>query len=185
MMTVFYILAAVVLVLVNFFAVIITKIAYKTNRQNKMYLNINKILDDFVELDDVNNSYERNFKFKSQYKNLYDYLLKTKNFDYYIKIVQNHNLNEITVNSSVKWYVRKNAKKGFYLADIEPFIRMNFNSEDKKIVRKIILVYPESNSLLRYINDCELEFITPYTEIYGCYVMTYKQLSEQLDLIEM
>ena len=185
MTVIFYILAATVLVIVNLIAVIVTRIAYMTNRQNKMYLNVNKLLDNYIKLDDRNNSYIRVFKSKLQRDSLYDYVLTTTDYEYYIKIIPNYNLNEITINSSVKWYVRKDAKKGFYLTDIESFIRLNIEPQNKKIAKKIILVYTDSNSLLRYINDCELEFITPKSDVYGCSIITYKQFTEHLDLIEM
>jgi len=185
MTVLFYILAAVVLVIINFIVAFFTRIAYKTNRTNKMYLNINKIFDNLITVDEVNNSYERNFKIKKQSKDKYDYLFITKNYEYYIKVIPNFNLNEITVNSSVKWYVRKKNKSGYYLTDIEGFIRMDMESQNKKKVRKIIIVYPDSHSLLRYINDCELEFITPKTDVYGCQIITYKELVEHLDLIEL
>ncbi len=183
MSVLFYALAAAILVILNALAGIIARIIYVVKKQNKMYANITSILDSLAK-ESADNSYERTIKQKGLQKSLYDFVLRTKNYVYYIKLIPNNNLNEITVQSSVKWQMRKSMKSTIYISDIEEFMRLRLTDEGK-ISKKIVLIYPDSKSLLRYINDCELEFITPDTDVYGCNVVTYKQLSENLDIIKL
>ena len=185
MSVLFYGLAAAILVILNALGAIIGRIIYVVKKQNKMYANITEVLDKIVK-ESTDNSYERILKQKGpQRRPLYDYILKTKNFTYYIKLIQNNNLNEITVQSSVKWQIRKSPKHTIYISDIEEFMRLRIPDENNKVSKKIALIYPDSKSLLRYINECELEFITPDTDVYGCNVVTYKQLYENLDIIKL
>ncbi|MBQ9449614.1 MAG: hypothetical protein IJU60_07065 [Acholeplasmatales bacterium] len=184
MSVLFYGLAAAILVILNAAGAIIGRIIYVVKKQNKMYANITELLEK-LKSESEDNSYERILKQKGLQRPLYDYILKTKNYAYYIKLIQNNNLNEITVQSSVKWKMRRGTKSTIYISDIEEFMRLRIPDENNVISKKIVLVYPDSKSLLRYINECELEFITPDTDVYGCNVVTYKQLNENLDIIKL
>ena len=54
-----------------------------------------------------------------------------------------------------------------------------------KGIKKIYIIYPNSRSLLKYVNECEMEFVTPETDIYGTQVITYLALNEDLSLIKI
>ena len=40
-------------------------------------------------------------------------------------------------------------------------------------------------ALLKVINECEMVFVYPDTDVYGAQVISYKKLEENLDLLEV
>ena len=63
-------------------------------------------------------------------------------------------------------------------------MRMDIKNEGKEI-KKLFIIYPNSRALLKVINECEMVFIDPKTDIYGSTIITYRQLEENFDLIEL
>jgi len=117
----------------------------------------------------------------------YDYTLDTPNYKYYFKVIPNFAEYEITVNNSIKWQIRRSyTDESLNFANgVEEFMRFDPPSINNKENMKIYIIYPNSKSLLKYVNECEMEFITPDTDIYGTRVITYLTLSENIDLIEV
>ena len=70
-------------------------------------------------------------------------------------------------------------------------MRYKITQDDAKDVKlssnykpyKIFLIYPNARSLLRYINECEMEFVYPQTDVYGARIITYKALNEHHELL--
>ena len=50
---------------------------------------------------------DTNCEYEKIFNKQYDYILKTPKFNYYIKVVPNLSNQEICVNNSVKWQLRK------------------------------------------------------------------------------
>ena len=144
-----------------------------------MYIAINQLFNEYIKDNPE-------CKFEEVSKAEYDYKFETPNYIYYIKIVPNFTNQEITVNNSVKWQLRKsfNDESLRFVDGIEPLMRMDINSVGK-ISKKLYIVYPNARSLLKYINECEMEFVHPDTDVYGTNIITFVNLNENRDLIEI
>ena len=165
----------VLIVLLIVFATIFNK-----NRSRKMHGQVEEIFQDYVKK-------HFDYKFEVVFKNEYDYIFETIRYRYYIKVVPNFNNQEITINNSVKWQLRKsfNDESLRFVNGIESLMRMDIPSKDNKINKKLYIVYPNARSLLKYINECEMEFVHADTDVYGTNVITYVNLKENRDIIQI
>ncbi len=158
----------------------------KKKRIRTMFSDIDNILSDIVNLDKENSEYKKiEYDNKKAERLPYDYILKTKDFCYYIKVVDNNGGHEICVNNSVKWQIRKsfNDESMNFVPEIDELMRMELERVDDRIPKKLYIIYPNARSLLRYINECEMEFVHPTTDVYGTNIITYNDLKENLDFI--
>ena len=116
----------------------------------------------------------------------YDYYIESDEHSYLIKLINNTNNQEICVNNAIKWQLRNGIHdKGLrFVEGVEELMRMDVKN-DGKVIHKLFVIYPNSRALLKVINECEMIFITPSTDIYGAKVITYKQLEEDFSLIEL
>lgn len=177
--------AIFIIVLIIFFFVFLS--ALNKKRIKTMFSNVEKILKNVVEIDPENSELKKiQYENKKAPKLPYDYILKTKDYLYYIKIVDNNGGHEICVNNSVKWQIRRsfNDESMHFVPEIEELMRMELPREDEnRTPRKLYIIYPNARSLLRYINECEMEFIHPNTDVYGTNIITYNDLKENIDFI--
>ncbi len=114
----------------------------------------------------------------------YDYYLETVSNIYYIKVIYNYSCYEISINSKYKWQYRKDIydEKIRFIEGITDFVNMKFQSQ-KKEVKKICLIYPNSRSLLYYINESDIAFVNAEEPLYGINFVTYEQLLANHDYI--
>ena len=108
-------------------------------------------------------------------------------FSFTVQIsLNNPNNQEICVNNAIKWQLRNGLhEKGLrFVEGVELLMRMDIKTDGKE-VRKLFIIYPNSRALLKVINECEMVFITPKTDIYGASIITYKQLEDDYDLIKL
>ncbi len=159
---------------------IVLSTVFNKNRIRKMRNQIEEIFNDYVKK-------HFDYKFEIVPKAEYDYIFETIRFRYYVKVVPNFNNQEITVNNSVKWQLRKsfNDESLRFVDGIEPLMRMELPANDNKINKKLYIVYPNARTLLKYINECEMEFVHPDTDVYGTNIITYINLRENRDIIEI
>lgn len=154
----------------------------KVSLVNNMYKNVTTLLKKIQKEDKGNDlkiiTPEKKSKRLTQ---TYDYILETKNNKYYIKVIPNFENHEICINNSVKWQIRRSINDNTmnFVQNIEGLMRFEANKQDEKKIRKLYIIYPSSKSLLRYINECEMEFVKKDTDVYGCNVVTYKQMYEE------
>ena len=173
------IVALVIMIVVIYF---IYKII-KKNQTTKMYQAIESLLLKFVELDKENNQYTKIEKLKND--NLpYDFTLTTKKSIFYIMIVKNAFSDEICINNSVKWQKgrpqgQENAK---FFNDIDKLMRVDLPKTEGKKTRKLYIIYPNARLLLKYINECEMEFVYPITDVYGTNVVTYFEFKDDINI---
>ncbi len=157
------------------------------NRIKKMFKDVEDVLTEIVMQDKDNSELIKiEYDTKKENRHAYDFILRTKSFSYYIKVVDNHSGYEICVNNSVKWQIRKsfNDESMNFVPDIEELMRMELPKEfDEKIPKKLYIIYPGARSLLRYINECEMEFVHPTTDVYGTNIITFSDLKENIDFI--
>ena len=57
------------------------------------------------------------------------------------------------------------------------------NNNYPKNTVKLYVIYPDSVSLLKVINECEMKFITPQIDIYGCKMNRFIDLEEKINEI--
>ena len=152
-----------------------------------MQADIIKTLESITSLNPKTTSYQIFQKAKHNEATAYDYILKTANYDYYIKVVPNFNNDEICVNNSVKWQTRKSYKDEHqrFVRDIDLLMRLDLKPEDGRIPKKLYIIYPDARSLLKFINECEMEFVHYHTDIYGARIITYNDLKDHINLIEL
>lgn len=160
---------------------------HNKRRIRTMFNNIENVLNSVVNIDKENSELKKiEYENKKAPRLPYDYILKTRDYFYYIKVVDNNGGHEICVNNSVKWQIRKsfNDESMHFVPEIEELMRMELPREDEnRIPRKLYIIYPNARSLLRYINECEMEFVHPNTDVYGTNIITYNDLKENIDFI--
>lgn len=172
----------IVIVIISILVKNINKKRYKT-----MFLNIETVLKKVVAQDPENSNLNKiEYANKKAPRLPYDYILDTKSYKYYVKVVPNFGGYEICVNNSVKWQIRKtfNDESMNFVPEIEELMRLELPKDDEtREARKLYIIYPGARSLLRYINECEMEFVHPNTNVYGTNIMTYNDLDENIDFI--
>ena len=153
---------------------------YNKRQQTKMNEHVSSLFNDYVKSNPL-------YKFEKSQRNECDYIFETIKYRYYIKVVPNFSNQEITVNNSVKWQLRKsfNDETLRFVNGIEPLMRLELSNTDGKQSKKLYIVYPNARALLKYINECEMEFVHPDTDVYGTNIITYINLNENRDIIEL
>lgn len=173
-------LIVLIIAIVSLIAVIIVLNILHKNNIKKMYLEIEKLFEALV---DKNNPDE--FNFLKVYNAKYDYVFDTPAYKYYIKVVPNLANEEICVNNSVKWQLRKsfNDESMRFVENIEGLMRMD--EENERNAKRLYIVYPNARTLLKYINECEMVFIHPDTDVYGTNIISYVALKENPGILKI
>lgn len=127
--------------------------------------------------------------FKMEYvkKSTHDFYFENEKHIYYIKVIYNFSNQEICINNAIKWQLRKlgEVKQNMtFVEDIEPLMRLELENSIKK-EHKLFIIYPNVTALLKVINECEMAFVYPDTDVYGAQVIPYKKLIEDTELIEL
>ena len=68
-----------------------------------------------------------------------------------------------------------------FVPNVDKLMRLDL--EDPKS-RKLYIIYPNATSLLKYINECEMVFVRPETDVYGTNVISYAGLKEKPELFD-
>ena len=179
METLFRILFVVTILIVLLIVVIILYNVYTKQRKAKM----NKdIFDALTAL--KTKSHEHEFDLKKSNEKEYDYVFKTLHNVFYIKVVPNFSNHEICINNSVKWQIRKSFGDDSlnFVEGIENLMRMEFSEKNAK---KLYIIYPNAKALLKYINECEMVFVKPETDVYGATVISFQALKEIPNILEI
>ena len=173
-----FIILGVVLIVIIVTIILVSINISKKNSVKKMYEDIEKLFNSIIPEN------KDGYKFERKTNLEYDYLFETPNYIYYIKVIPNSGNQEICVNNSVKWQLRKsfNDESMRFVQNVEGLMRLEV--EKQKNVKKLYIIYPNARSLLKYINECEMIFIHPDTDVYGCNIIPYILLKENIDLIK-
>ncbi len=163
-----YVIIVIVLMIIGYF---IYKSIEPKIKKNKTIKNLTNYLDK------LNTKYQLNIKEKA----LYDLDLKINNKEYIIKILVVPEYSEIQVNSKATWEVKYGAGNTpgkaqphkRFLTEISTFQNKDF---DDNII-KLVLITPKPKKIVKYINECEIVFVKPSTDIYGSHIITIDQLS--------
>ncbi|MDE6407963.1 MAG: hypothetical protein K2K48_01435 [Anaeroplasmataceae bacterium] len=127
------------------------------------------------------------FKIEHVKKDTHDFYFEDKENIYYIKVIYNFSNQEICINNAIKWQLRKLSDHNetmTFVEGIEPLMRLDLTNTEKK-EHKLFIIYPNVTALLKVINECEMVFVYPDTEVYGSQVIPYKKLVENMDLLEI
>lgn len=101
----------------------------------------------------------------------YDYTLEIHNTKYLLKLVSIPEHALLQINNKNTWEVKYGAGEQIgkaqpyskYLSTIQDF--MKYKPNDGEI--KIAIIIPKAKEIVMYINECEIEFVTYKTNVYG------------------
>ena len=101
----------------------------------------------------------------------YNQIIKNNNVTFLVKTIKIPEHAEIQINNKVTWEIKYGAgntpgKAQPYkkmLKDISEF--MNLETKENEI--KLVIATPHPKKIVKYINECEIVFVTPYTDVYG------------------
>lgn len=104
----------------------------------------------------------------------YDIVCSKENRAFHLKIVFVPSNSEIQINNKTTWEVKYGAGSTIgrsqpnrkLLTDVIEF--MNYETENK-----VIVVYPKPKKIVKYINECEIVFVKPNTDVYGTNVISF------------
>lgn len=147
---------------------------YYKSRKTKMYLQIESVLDEYIKS-------HPGFSLEKNNTPEYDYVLTNENSKYYIMVVPNFQCGELFLSSSTKWSIKKTYEEenSRFVPRVDKLARFDPPYEGGKEIRRIYIIYPTAKSILRYINDCEMEFIHSDTDVNGAYLITYSELKDK------
>lgn len=120
-------------------------------------------------------------------KDTHDFYFEDEQSIYYVKVIYNLSNQEICINNAIKWQLKKLGEpnqKHLFVDEVEPLMRLDLSHPSKK-EHKLFIVYPDATALLKVINECEMEFVYPDTDVYGAHVIPYNKLIENLNLLEL
>ena len=116
----------------------------------------------------------------------FDFEMKYNNKTFLIKMIYHPSKCEINVNSPSYWQInrgvvssRKSGEKMKGVYDLLNF-KLADNGYSKNTV-KLYVIYPFSKHMMKVINECEMVFIKPNTDIYGCRINNYNDLKVNID----
>ena len=179
METLIRVLIIIAVLIVLMIVLIVLYNVYTKQRKAKMYKDVYDTLNSLKI-----KSRENEFEIKKSNDKSYDYIFKTPNNVFYIKIIPNFSNYEICINNSVKWQIRKSFGDDSlnFVEGVEDLMRMEFSERNAK---KLYVVYPNAKALLKYINECEMVFVKPETDVYGASVVSYQAIKEIPNLLEI
>ena len=101
----------------------------------------------------------------------YNQIIKNEQVTFIVKTIKIPEYAEIQINNKVTWEIKYGAgntpgKAQPYkkmLKDISEF--MNLKVQENEI--KLVIATPQPKKIVKYINECEIVFVTPYTDVYG------------------
>ena len=120
-----------------------------------------------------------------------DFILESNHIMLYIKVVSIPDNSAVTINSKDTWQLSwggNKANKGRlyprkrYLDEVVPFIKEVIKQE--KPFKKIVILYPSTEKILRYLNESELEIIDSKKTPHGYKVVNFTDFESDFnDLI--
>ena len=102
-------------------------------------------------------------------------------------MIYNPGRHEINVNAKDYWQINKGVvssrKSGEQMKNVYDLINFKIDGEKyKKNTIKLYVIYPDSIGLMKVLNECEMQFVKPKTDIYGTKMTKYVNLKEEFEL---
>lgn len=121
----------------------------------------------------------------------YDYTLILDDTKYLLKTVSIPSFALVQINNKNTWEVKYGAGEAIgkaqpyskYLSTIQDF--MKYKTKDDEI--KVAILIPKAKEIVMYINECEIEFVTPNTNVYGTRIINtgdyslFKKIEENVE----
>ncbi len=154
-------IALVIIIGIIIFFVISAPVANKGGWANEL---MKKLIENNIE-----------YKLDNSNNNIYDYKLTIEDKVYLVKLLGIPTYAEVQINNVTTWEVKYGAGKNpskvqpfkKYVHGIESF--MNYKPEDDSI--RVVVLSPNAKKITKYINECEIVFVTPKTNVYGIRVI--------------
>lgn len=162
-----FIISVIIILIVMFFIIMILIPKLKYNKAKKVLLT-------YPNVKEVKNK-------------KYDFIMETKDKKYLIKVIDIPSNSLITINSKETWRLswggpKRDLGRAYpnhkYLDELKPFLMMPLNSETP--ITKIILLVDETEKIVKYLNESELEVVTFKDSPYGYKIMELKKIDEQM-----
>lgn len=158
--------------------IIIIAIVFLNNYLEKMKL---KSITTKLEIICSNN----NFILTDSVDKRYDKKLETENTVFYIKYVIIPKNSSITINSKDTWCLRygggnrkgRNYPNKEYMNYLKPFLNAKF--ENGKTVQKLVILYPSTEVVLKYLNESDIAVVKFNTSAYDVKLINYTDLDEK------
>ncbi len=129
----------------------------------------------------LNKIQELGYNITNEENKPYDYLISNENTTFIVKLIKIPEYSEIQINNKVTWEVKYGAgntvgkaqpyKK--YLKEIEPFMNLVVDNS----FTKLVIATPKPKKMVKYINECEIVFVTPKTDVYGVKLISLNDLT--------
>ena len=127
-----------------------------------------------------------NYSLKSFSKE-YNYILENENEIIYLRYIFIPKNSSITVNSKSTWCLRygggsrngRSYPNKEYLNYLKPFLTKEYIHENKK-VRKVVVLYPTTEVILKYINESDIININQSDLVYGTQIIKFNELEKYL-----
>lgn len=158
-----------------------------------IFINKNKIKLIYSEIEAL--AVQNKCSFEQSKDKRFDCIIKTKEYMLLIKVASIPSNSSVTINSKDTWCLRfgggsrkgRNYPNKQYMNELVPFLKLsensfevNLNSEKLKI-RKVIILHPSTEVILKYINESDICEINPNDTPYGYKVVTYKNFFKYFD----
>ena len=112
---------------------------------------------------------------------IFDYKLTILDKVYLIKLLGIPSYAEVQINNVTTWEVKYGAGKNpgktqpfkKYVHGIEDF--MNYKQNENEI--RVVVLSPNAKKITKYINECEIVFVTSKTNVYGVRVINEDDFS--------
>lgn len=127
---------------------------------------------------------KHNLKFEKSNDKKYDFLLISDAHHYLIKLAYIPSNSAVTVNSKDTWCLTWGGHKGNsgrvypskrYLVELVPFLRM----KDSLSTTKVVILYPDTEKVLKYLNESEIEVVPTTSNAYKMKIITFRQLDDK------
>lgn len=142
----------------------------------------NKIIYDEIELF----VREKGFNFEKVNNSNYNIVLSNDELKIYICLIKIPSNSSVTINSKTTWCLRfgglrvgRNYPNKRYMNEITGFLKQDIEKNE----RKIIVLYPNTEKILKYVNESDLCLISSKDTPYGYKVVTYPNLYKDFDLL--
>ena len=116
----------------------------------------------------------------------YDFMVNYNEKTYLIKMIYHPARHEINVNAKDYWQVNKGVvssrKTGEQMQGVYELINFDLKSNNfSKNTVKLYVIYPSSRCLMKVLNECEMQFIKPKTDIYGTKMTNFTDLVDNFN----
>jgi len=125
---------------------------------------------------------ERGFTLTRVKNKPYDCVIKKDKLELYINLCNIPSNSSVTINSKTTWCLRYGGKRvgrsypnQRYMNELIPFLGLKTDFE------KIILLYPSTEKVLKYVNESDICEIKPEDQPYGYRAMNYKEFYNVFD----